>query len=239
MNKMAALPVAGLSTATPASPPIAETLQVLLTVAWRRRYLIVTPMLFLPVLGGVAGHFAPKTYETKMTILIQEPGKLNPFLEDLAVKTNLKERMPALSSLLTSRYVMQSVAADLGMIHPDSKEKLIDDVVADLSSAVSVQLIGQELVELRYKAATPVDIDKVLTRIGTRFMERVEAPEDSSMRNSVAFLEKELADARRRLGMPRARWRTIARSMRIRCPTNGPATCNGWPACAMRWPSTK
>jgi polysaccharide chain length determinant protein (PEP-CTERM system associated) len=199
MNNLATVPIAGLSTATPASPPIAETLQVLLTAAWRRRYLIVTPMLILPVLGGIAGHFAPKTYETKMTILIQEPGKLNPFLEDLSVKTNLKERMPALSSLLTSRHVMQSVAADLGMIHPDSKEKLIDDIVADLSSAVSVQLIGQELVELRYKAATPANIDKVLMRIGERFMERVEAPEDSSMRNSVSFLDKELADARKRL----------------------------------------
>ena len=199
MNKLATLPIAGLSTATPGSPPIAETLQVLLTAAWRRRYLIVTPMLVLPVLGGIAGHYAPKTYETKMTILIQEPGKLNPFLEDLSVKTNLKDRMPALSSLLTSRHVMQSVAADLGMIRPDSKDKLIDNVVADLSSAVSVQLIGQELVELRYKAATPVDIDKVLMRIGERFMERVEAPEDSSMRSSVSFLDKELAGARKRL----------------------------------------
>ncbi len=54
MNNLATVPIAGLSTATPASPPIAETLQVLLTAAWRRRYLIVTPMLFLPVLGGIA-----------------------------------------------------------------------------------------------------------------------------------------------------------------------------------------
>nr|WP_294564767.1 hypothetical protein [uncultured Rhodopila sp.] len=199
MNNLATVPIAGLSTVTPASPPIAETLQVLLTGAWRQRYLIVTPMLFLPVLGGIAGHLAPKTYETKMTILIQEPGKLNPFLEDLSIKTNLKDRMPALQSLLTSRYVMQSVATDLGMIHPDSKEKLIDDVVADLAGAVTVQLTGQELVELHYKAATPAGIDKVLMRIGERFMERVEAPEDSSMRNSVTFLDKELAEARKRL----------------------------------------
>jgi polysaccharide chain length determinant protein (PEP-CTERM system associated) len=199
MNNLATLPLAGLSTASAARPPVAETLQVLLSGAWRQRYLIVMPMLFLPVLGGIAGHLAPKTYETKMTILIQESGKLNPFLEDLAVKTNLKDRMPALSSLLTSRYVMQSVASDLGLIRPDSKDKLIDDVVADLSAAVTVQLTGQELVELRYKAQTPVDIDKVLMRIGERFMERVEAPEDSSMRNSVSFLDKELAEARKRL----------------------------------------
>jgi len=80
MNNLAAVPTAGMSVATQGSPPIVETLQVVLTAAWRRRYLIVTPMLVLPVLGGIAGHFAPKTYETKMTILIQEPGKLNPFL---------------------------------------------------------------------------------------------------------------------------------------------------------------
>jgi uncharacterized protein involved in exopolysaccharide biosynthesis len=134
-----------------------------------------------------------------MTILIQDPGKLNPFLEDLSVKNNLKDRMPALSSLLTSRHVMQSVAADLGMIRPDSKDKDIDWVVANLSSAVTVQLTGQELVELRYRANTPRDIDKVLMRIGERFMERVEAPEDSSMRGSVAFLDKQLADASKRL----------------------------------------
>jgi len=48
MNNLATVPIAGLSTVTAANPPIAETLQVLLSAAWRQRYLIVTPMLFLP-----------------------------------------------------------------------------------------------------------------------------------------------------------------------------------------------
>ncbi len=199
MNHLSSNPAVGFSTAKPVGPAVVETLQVLLAAAWRRRYLIVLPMLLLPILGGIAGHFAPKTYEAKMTVLIQEPGKLNPFLEDLSVKTNLKDRMPALSALLTSRHVMQSVALDLGMIAADTPDKQIDRVVADLSSAVSVQLIGQELVELRYRAQTPAGIDKVLMRIGERFMERVEAPEDSSMRGSVAFLDSELTAATKRL----------------------------------------
>lgn len=199
MNNLSSNPAVGFSIAKPVGPAVVETLQVLLAAAWRRRYLIVLPMLLLPILGGIAGHFAPKTYEAKMTVLIQEPGKLNPFLEDLSVKTNLKDRMPALSALLTSRHVMQSVALDLGMITADTPDKQIDRVVADLSGAVSVQLIGQELVELRYKAQTPAGIDKVLMRIGERFMERVEAPEDSSMRGSVAFLDRELTAATQRL----------------------------------------
>lgn len=180
-------------------PPIVETIQVLLTAAWRRRYLIVLPTLLLPILGVAVGHFAARVYETKMTILIQEPGKLNPFLEDLAVKTNLKDRMAALTALLTSRHVMQSVAEDLGLINKTTSQPVADRIVADLGSSVSVQLIGQELVEMRYRASSPVGIDTVLTRIGDRFMERVAAPEDSSMRESVTFLDRELTGMTKRL----------------------------------------
>ena len=182
-----------------AGPPIVEMIQVLLAAGWRRRYAMLLPALLLPLMGFAASRVAPRSYETKMTVLIQEPGKLNPFLEDLSIKTNLKDRMAALTALLTSRHVMQSVAEDLGMVRAGMPEAVSDRVVADLATSVSVQLIGQELVELRYRAATPVGIDHVLERIGERFMERVSAPEDSSMRESVAFLDRELAGATRRL----------------------------------------
>lgn len=195
MGANATFPVMG----APAPPPLIELLHLLLLAAWRRRYLIITPMLILPVLGTIAGHFAPKMYEARMTVLIQEPGKLNPFLEDLSIKTNLKDRMAALSALLTSRYVMQSVALDIGQITKDTPEPKIDSVVADLATSVSVQLIGQEVVELRYRSKTPAGIDTTLMRIGERFMDRVEAPEDSSMRSSVVFLQKQLAESSARL----------------------------------------
>ena len=181
------------------SPPVVEILQVMLSAVWRRRYVVLLPALILPLLGLFVGQFAPSTYETKMTILIQEPGKLNPFLEDLAIKTNLKDRMAALTALLTSRYVMQAVAEDMNMLKPGASESEVDRVVADLGSSVSVQLIGQELVELRFRAASPVGSDKALRRIGERFMERVAAPEDSSMRGSVTFLDTELSTMTKRL----------------------------------------
>lgn len=183
----------------PTKPPIVEMIQVLLAATWRRRYVVVVPLLLLPVFGLIAGKLAPRTYETKMTVLIQEPGKLNPFLEDLSVKTNLKDRMAALTALLTSRYVMQSVAEDLGMVRPGMPELASDRVVANLAAAVSVQLIGQEMVEMRYHAASPVGMDHVLARIGERFMERVSAPEDSAMRDSVTFLDRELGESTKRL----------------------------------------
>ena len=170
-----------------------ELIHVALAAAWRRRYVIALPIVLLPLIGAVLGTLAPSTYETRMSILIQEPGKLNPFLEDLAIKSNLKDRMEALRALLTSRHVM------VGMLPADAPSVLQDRVVSDLSAAVSVQLIGNEMVELRYRSRQPVGMERVLTRIGERFMERVEAPENSSMQDSVTFLQSQLQSATDRL----------------------------------------
>ncbi len=200
MNETLRMSVAPPPPALPKEgPPIVEILQVLFSAAWRRRYVVLLPALLLPILGVFVGQFAASVYETKMTILIQEPGKLNPFLEDLAVKTNLKDRMAALTALLTSRHVMESVAGDLNLVKPGMKQADVDRAVGDLASSVSVALIGTELVELRYRAASPAGIDTALLRIGERFMERVEAPEDSSMRSSVEFLDRELKGMTKRL----------------------------------------
>ena len=189
-----------LSPTTMGKVPMLEIWYSLIAAVWRRRYVIALPIVLMPLLGAVIGHFMPRSFETRMSILIQEPSKLNPFLEDLSVKTNLKDRMDALRALLTSRYVMAGVAEDLGLLKGDSSEAAQDRVVADLAGAVSVQLIGNEMVELRYRAASPFGIDRVLMRIGERFMQRVAAPEDSSMRSSVTFLEAQLKAATDKLG---------------------------------------
>ncbi len=186
-------------TAAASPPPLMEIAHSMLAAAWRRRYVIALPIVLLPMAGAVLGTVAPRNYEARMSILIQEPGKLNPFLEDLAVKTNLKDRMEALRALLTSRHVMVGVARDLGMLAKDAAPALEDRVVGDLSSAVSVQLIGNEMVELRYRSRQPSGMGRVLTRIGERFMERVEAPENSSMADSVTFLGTQLQEATDRL----------------------------------------
>lgn len=185
--------------AQPFPPSIWEAVDGILSAAWRRRVVILVPTLVLPILGAAIGRVAPRTYEARMSVLIQETSSLNPFLEDLSVKTDLKNRMEALRALLTSRHVLEGVAEDIGSVTNRSSQDVRDRAVADLAQAVSVQLIGNEVVELRLKGRSPHGLAGVLARIGTRFIERVEAPGDSSIRDSVVFLKEELASATARL----------------------------------------
>ncbi len=177
------------------APPLAEVIHGLLAAAWRRRYVIALPVLLLPIVGGILGSFAPRSYEARMSVLIQDPAKFNPFLEDLTVRTNLRDRMEGLRALVTSRHVLVEVAKDLEMIPRDANDRQQSEAVRQLAGGISVQLVGQEMVELRYRAGTPAGMDRILSRIGERFIERVRGPEDSSLRSSTRFLEGQLREA--------------------------------------------
>ena len=161
----------------------------MLAAAWRRRYVILLPILVLPPVGFFLGSMAPRSYETRMTVLIQDPAKFNPFLEDFSVKTNLKERTEGLRALLMSRHVLGQVAEDLQMVPPEATEARQSTAVAELAAGLSVTLLGQEMVEMHYRARTLEGMDRTLGQIGTRFIEKVRGPEDSSIRDSFRFPE--------------------------------------------------
>jgi len=163
--------------------------------AWRRRYMFAVLLVLMPIVGLGVGLLRPKIYQSSMTVLIQETAKHNPFLEDLAVETRIKDRIAALDALLHSRHVLMGVAVDLGWVDDETGAKEREDIVGGLSKRLRLHLVGDELVELSYKQDTVTDIDRVLIAVAQRFMDKVLAPERSSIAGSVQFLEAQIAQS--------------------------------------------
>ncbi|MFG6245299.1 GumC family protein [Vibrio diabolicus] len=153
-----------------------ENLSVLLHGAWRRRYMIVIPMLVLPVLGFIVSKLVPTTYVAHTSMLIQETAKMNPFLQDLAVSTMLKDRLSALSTLLKSRHVLYSVA----------KEQ--EFIIKDLASRLSVQQLGKDFIQIQLRSGKPNGMESMLLSVSEHFVEQLLAPERSSIKDSSHFL---------------------------------------------------
>lgn len=176
-----------------------ETLREILTAAWRRRYLIATPIAILPVLAFIVGLLSPKAYETRMTILVEEGSRLNPFLQDLAVSTNLKERMEALLALLRSRHILSAVTDELQLVPPGAGDAARESRIQTLAQEVSGRQLGKDLIELRYRSLKPAGMDKVLDSIAHRFVDRIRAPALSSIESSETFLSTQLSTRRHEL----------------------------------------
>lgn len=173
-----------------------EIVHIILSAAWRRRYLICLPIVILPPIAFVAGGFVSEVYETRMTLLVQEPAKLNPFLNDLAIGPNLKERMPALNSLVHSEHVLGKVLEDVGVLDAESSRGKREQAVRGLSSAIKARLVGSDLVELSIRRREKEGLVQTLEAVSKRFLERLLAPERSSLSDSQSFLKSQLDERR-------------------------------------------
>ncbi|MCX7128556.1 hypothetical protein [Aeromonas sp.] len=51
-------------------------LYLILFAAWRRRYLLVIPVLVMPLVGGAIGWLTPKEYESRTTFMVPQDAPL-------------------------------------------------------------------------------------------------------------------------------------------------------------------
>ena len=171
----------------------------ILAGAWRRRYAMAVPILVMPLLGVLVGIASPQHYASHTSMLIQETAKMNPFLEDLAVSAMLKERMDALQTLLHSRHILGAVAKERGLVDDDTPADQYDQIIQELSSALSVQMAGKELIRIDYRSNSPEGMKETLEVISQQFIEQLLAPERSSMQDSSYFLAEHLKKRREEL----------------------------------------
>ena len=178
---------------------VLPNLVVILEGAWRRRYLILLPVLIMPIVGAVIGTISPKRFASHTSMLIQETAKLNPFLEDLAVSANLESRMAALQTLLHSRHILSQVALSQGLFSEDDHPEIKDGMIAQISASLSVRKIGRDLIRIDHTASDPSGMKSLLESVSEQFIEQLLAPERSSIRESEKFLKLHLEQSREEL----------------------------------------
>lgn len=181
--------------------------------AWRQRYVILLPMLILPIIGGLVSMMSAPKYKSHMSFLVQETGKDNPYLSDLSVETNLKGRMSGLKTLLHSRHILTQVVQELHQANdkPAADEKPLSESeleyrISVLSSAIQVHLAGANLISIVMYSDAPNNMKYTLDIVGKHFVQALLAPAQSSISNSEQFLahqieqlEKSLREAEQKM----------------------------------------
>ena len=176
-----------------------KNVYLILMAAWRQRYLILTPILIMPLVGGLIAMTRGKIFDTHTTILVQETSKLNPFLEDLSVSTNLKERMAALNTLMHSRHVLFSVAEELELIDEETSDNDKGRVIRNIASGLKLTQEGKDLVKISYRSGTPDNMKDILEVVSMHFIEQLLAPERSSIEQSEKFILQQLTSQKEQL----------------------------------------
>jgi uncharacterized protein involved in exopolysaccharide biosynthesis len=180
-------------------PSLLDVIRGLLEAAWRRRYLICAPIVFMIPISIVVARMAPKVYEAKTIFLLQETSKENPILTEYAVGLNVKDRMPALTSLLGSEHILISVLQELGEVKPNDDPSEITWKVRSLSRSIAVKLAGNDLIELSIRSQKKEGLGRTLTAITKHFLLQLLSPEQSRLRATQDFLKEQVRQRRAEL----------------------------------------
>ena len=174
------------------SSPLLTRTYVILAAAWRQRYTILLPIVLLPFLGAMVSMMSAPKYTSHTSFLVQETGKDNPYLADLSVETNLKDRISGLQTLLHSRHILTSVVDELNTEGVELDEAQMEYRIGVLSSAISVQLIGSNLISVVMFSDEPSNMKRTVAAVSKHFISALLEPSQSSISSSETFLKQQL-----------------------------------------------
>ncbi len=157
---------------------------------WRWRLMLWLPMVLLSSLAVLKGQWVAPRYQSQTVLLLQESALANPFLQDLSVAVQLKQRLAGLTALLRSRQLLQQVAEDGGLVA--AEQPLSAALRQQLGAAVSLQLMGDSLIRLAVIWSQPAQAQQLLEAFSQRFQQRLMAPGQRAVADSQTFLAQQL-----------------------------------------------
>jgi len=173
-------------------------IHTILSMLWRRRYIILIPAIIMPFIGFDIGTNAQK-YTTYTTILIQTSSSISKTLSDYSSNNSISNRSAAINALLKSRQVLSEVAKSLGLINSKTTEAEQFSIVTDLSSRLTMTVIGKDLIELKFWGRNADRTATYLSSIADIFIKNILEPSlyDDKGEN---FLKQQLKEVKNNLG---------------------------------------
>lgn len=178
---------------------IKKLIYLALYTFYERWQLALMPMVIVPVAVILIAATSEKQYVNHATILIEESSLLNPFLDELEFSFELSDRMAALKTLVLSRKKLGEVIKEVGLVENLDDQLAVEKMQQKLAKAISISLVGDELVRIHFKWENREQMKPVLEALVEKFIERLLAPTKTSLDTSETFLKNQLESMRAQL----------------------------------------
>ena len=162
-----------------------------LDALWRRRLLVLLPILISIPISILTVHFIPKVYSTKSVILfgesqIQETplGQDTSGIEAIA-RFRLGEQIGAIKAWLTSDHVLSGLVDLIENRNEPLSENYRSAQIAILKHSISFSPVGNNALEIELTGSEKKGLARKLEIIITRFLEGLDRTDDN------IFLPKE------------------------------------------------
>lgn len=164
-----------------------------LKIAFRRKWLIVIPMIIGIVGGIIAGNTLPKIYESAALVLVEEGKIINPLIQGIAVSTSVSQRLSLLREQILGWDRVMQLIKTLNLEKNINNQFEFESLVRKLRANIVVKLRGQNLVTIAYQGKDPVEAQKIVKTITDIFISENVRQQSRDAENAIDFINDQLA----------------------------------------------
>ena len=161
-------------------------------IFFRRKELIIVPVIAGLVLGICAGMLIPREYKSETVILVQEGKTDNPLFERLAVSTTVRQRMAGIRESILGWNSLIELVKRLNL-DKDVRTKMdFERLIMRLRSNIIIRLRGENIIHLAYVGENPEMTQSIVKNITDIFVERNVHLQDQETADAIKFIEEQL-----------------------------------------------
>ncbi len=178
----------------------ATILATLFRVAWRRRYLLIVPLLILLPATVMLALSLPRLYESAALLMLQESDALQGSRRGITYEKQIAAKIKGIDALLKSQFILSKVVTS---IDPELKSPVdVGRAVENLRGRISVEPVGDSFMRIALRGEDRQVLATHLNLLITQLFEVLLNPADGgndaksflaqSRANEIARLETQL-----------------------------------------------
>ena len=181
------------------------TAEDLIRAAWRRRWMIVVPMILAAIATAIWAFRQPNEYRSETTLLIVPPSGANTLVTGSGV-VPLEDRLYTLRQQVVSHARLLELAESAGLYKDWDQSHSQNDVVERMRRNVDVQIvkgnprrIDGNFFTISFVSTSPQTAALVTNRLADLFVHENTVDRQNAARSATAFIEAQLDEARIKL----------------------------------------
>jgi uncharacterized protein involved in exopolysaccharide biosynthesis len=164
-----------------------------LKIIFRRKWLLVIPVV-LGIIGGIIyGNVLPKIYKASTLILVEEGRTINPLIQGLAVSTSTAQRLVVLHQKILSWERISQLIEKLNLAKNVRSQAEFENLVKSLRKKIRVKLSKHNVVSISYEDENNVQAQNVVKTITDIFIAENLRQQQRETDVAISFINDQLA----------------------------------------------
>ncbi|MFH0764104.1 MAG: GNVR domain-containing protein [Candidatus Omnitrophota bacterium] len=163
-----------------------------LQIIFRRKWLLIIPIIIGIIAGIVAGNVLPKAYQASTLILVEEGRIINPLIQGLAISTSTAQRLAVLREQILGWDRMLQLIKALDLAKNVSNQAQFEALVKGLRKNIIVRMHGQSIISIAYEGPSPVESQNIVKTITDIFISENLKQQSRESEDAISFINDQL-----------------------------------------------